>query len=187
MNKIHTLTKVTLTLMALFFIVRIVPQLIIPFYRLYHEPSWESAGALVSALLAVGVAIAALVYAFIYKRDILAKRIVGSQGQPESSPEIPWLPMVLRLICIASGIYFLSIVLWYTTNVINQLAAFKAQTYADSGHKVIHTYAPFISRSLLPWVIMLICGVYLLCGAPHFVRWQVKKILQQCKDRVETT
>lgn len=169
--------------MALFFILRIAPKLMIPFYRLYRQPSWEIAGALLFALLAVGGAVAALVYAFIYKRDVLAKRIVGSQEQPESGPEIPWLPTALRLICIAGGIYFLSIVLWYTTSVISQLARFKAETYPVNGTTYTRFYtgfAPFSFRNLLPWIIMLICGVYLLCGAPHFVRWHVKKTLQEC-------
>ena len=167
MNKIHTLTKVTLTLMALFFIVRIVPQLMIPFYWLYQEPSWEIAGALLFALLVVGGAVAALVYAFIYKRDILAKRIVGSQAEPESQSQIQWLPMALRLVCIAGGIYFLSAVSWRAINSLSRFAFIKAQG-------AYSTYGQF------SWVITVACGIYLLCGAPHFVRWHVKKTLQEC-------
>jgi len=30
---------------------------------------------------------------------------------------------------------------------------------------------------------MLTASVYLLCGAPHFVRWQVKKTIEQCKEQ----
>jgi len=30
---------------------------------------------------------------------------------------------------------------------------------------------------------MLTIGIYLVCGAPHFVRWQVKKTLEQCKQQ----
>jgi hypothetical protein len=29
-------------------------------------------------------------------------------------------------------------------------------------------------------VLMLGMGIYLVCGAPGFVRWQVKKTLKQC-------
>jgi hypothetical protein len=180
MNKIHTLTKVTLTLMAVFFIVRIVPQLMIPFYWFYHEPCWEIAGALLFALLAVGIAVAALAYAFIYKRDVLAKRIVGPEEQPDSGTEIPPLATALRLVCIGGGLYFLSAALWRATNVMSQLALFKAQTHNSAGYKAIHTYTPFNTLSLSPWIIMLICGFYLLCGAPHFVRWHVKKTLKEC-------
>jgi len=183
MNKTHTLTKVTLTLMALFFIIRIVPKLMIPFYRLYHQPSWETAGSMLFSLLLVAGVIAALLYLFIYKSESLAQKIVGSEQLPEPDSQIQWLPVALRLICIAGGIYFLSIVLWYTTSVISQLARFKAETYSVNGTTYTRFYtgfAPFSFRNLLPWIIMLICGVYLLCGAPHFVRWHVKKTLQEC-------
>jgi hypothetical protein len=180
MNKIHTLTKVTLTLTALFFIIRIVPQLMIPFYWLYQKPSWEVAGAMLFSLLVAGGAVAALVYAFIYKRDVLARRIVGSQGRPESTPEIQWLPTVLRLICIAGGIYFLSTALWQATNILSRFAFVKAQG-------AYSTYGQFSWERIFVWVVTVTCGIYLLCGAPHFVRWQVKKTLQQCKDRVKTT
>lgn len=180
MNKTHTLTKVTLTLMALFFIIRIVPQLMIPFYWLYQKPSWEVAGALLFALLAVGGAVAALVYAFIYKRDVLAKRIVGSQAEPEGQSQVSWLPTALRLICIAGGLYFLNTALWLATNILRRFAFLKAQG-------AYSTYRPFSWESIFVWVITVACGIYLVCGAPHFVRWQVKKTLQQGKDRVGTT
>jgi len=130
--------------------------------------------------LVVGVAVGALIYLFIYKRDSLAKKIVGSEQLPEPDSQIQWLPVSLRLICIAGGIYFLNNVLWRTTHIISQLALLKAKNAYSN-------YAPFSPRNILPWVIMFICGVYLLCGAPHFVRWQVKRILQQCKGRTGTT
>jgi hypothetical protein len=175
MNKMHTLAKIILSAIGIFFTILLLPQLVIPIYWFYSKPTWESAATLLfGALLYTGV-IAALAYLFIYKRENLAKKIVGSEQLPEPDSQIQWLPVALRLICIAGGIYFLNTVIWQTTYVISQFAAFKA----------IHAYAPFNYRSLLTWIIMLICGVYLLCGAPHFVRWQTKKTLQSCKRQPE--
>lgn len=186
----HTLTKIILSAIGIFFTIRLLPQITIPIYQLFSQPSWETAGALLFSLLLTTGIVAALLYLFIYKRESLAKKIVGSEQLPEPASQIQWLPVALRLVCIAGGIYFLSNVLWHTTYVIGQLARFKAEIYSVEGKTYTQIYtgfAPFSFQNLLPWILMLICGVYLLCGAPHFVRWQVKKTLQQCKDKAEIT
>ena len=175
MNKMHTLTKIALSAIAIFFTIRLLSQLPIPIFWLFSKPSWETAGSSFLSLLVIVGAVAVLVYLFIYKRDNIAKKIVGPEQLPEPDSQIQWLPVAFRLICIAGGIYFVNTVLWHATYVINQLAIIKAA----NGYT---TYTPFNSRSILPWIIMLICGIYLLCGAPHFVRWQVKKTLEQCKS-----
>jgi len=190
MNKMHTLTKIILSAIAIFFTIRLLSSLPIAIYPFYSKPSWETAGALFFSILLVAGLIGLLLYFLVYQHDKLAKKIIGSEQLPEPSSQIQWLPVALRLICIAGGIYFLSNVLWRTTHVINQLARFKAETYSVSGTTYTSFYtnfAPFSSRNLLPWIIMLICGVYLLCGAPHFVRWQIKKTLRQCKGQEEIT
>ena len=179
----HTLTKIILSAIGIFFAIRLLSQLPLAIFWFYSKPSWETAGSMLLSLLLVAGVVVALLYLFIYKSEGLAKKIVGSEQLPEPDSQIQWLPVALRLICIAGGIYFLNTVLWQSTRIIGQFAFFKAQ----EGARTIHTYAPFNYQSLLPWIIMLICGVYLLCGAPHFVRWQVKRILQQCKGQTETT
>jgi hypothetical protein len=179
----HTLAKIILSAIGIFFTILLLPQLTIPIYLFYSNPTWETAGALFFSVLLIAGTIAVLVYLFIYKRESLSKKIVGSEQLPEPDSQIQWLPVALRLICVAGGIYFLNTVLWQTTRVISQLATFKSYTYTN--YKVSYAYAPFNYQSLLPWIIMLICGVYLLCGAPHFVRWQVKKTLQLCKQQPE--
>ena len=184
MNKMHTLTKIILSAIAIFFTIRMLSQLPIAIYWFYSKPTWETAGTFLLSLLVVGIAIGALIYLFIYKRDSLAKKIVGSEQLPEPDSQIQWLPVALRLICIAGGIYFLNSVLWHASYVIGQLAVFRAKN--APGYTTFYTYAPFSARNILPWIIMLICGVYLLCGAPHFIRWQAKKTLQQCKNPEST-
>ncbi len=183
MNKMHALARIILSAIGIYFTIRLLSQLPYAIFMFYSNPSWETAASSLLSLLVTAGLIALLLYFFFYKNESLAKKIVGSEQLPEPDSQIQWLPVALRLICIAGGIYFLSTVLWQTTYIINQLAAFKS--YTDTNYKVIYTYAPFNYQSLLPWIIMLICGVYLLCGAPHFVRWQVKKTLRLCKQQPE--
>ena len=182
MNKMHTLAKIILSAIAIFFTLRLLSQLPMLFFWFYSKPSWETAATSFFSLLLTAGAIAAMLYLFIYKRESLAKKIVGPEQFPEPGSQIQWLPVALRLICITGGIYFLSSVLWRATHVINQLAVFKATN--APGYTSFYTRAPFNPGSLLPWLIMLTIGIYLLCGAPHFVRWQVKKTLEECKQQI---
>lgn len=181
MNKMHTLTKTILSAIGIFFAIRLLSQLPLAIFWFYSKPSWETAGSLLLSLLLTTGIIAVLLYIFIYKRESLAKRIVGSEQLPEPTSQIQWLPVALRLICIAGGIHFLSTVIWRAEHVIGQFAFLKAEARVHT----IYTHPLFTYQSVLPWVISLICGVYFLCGAPHFVRWQVKKILQLCKQQPE--
>lgn len=190
MNKMHTLTKVTLSAIAIFFTVRLLFHLPLAIFWFYLKPSWETAGSMLISLLLNIIVVAALLYFFIYKRENFAQKIVGSEQLPGPDSQIQWLPIALRLVCIAGGIYLINTVLHRATYVIGQLARFKAETYSVNGTtytRFFTGFAPFSFENLLPWIITLIAGVYLLCGAPHFVRWQVKKILQQCKGQTETT
>lgn len=187
MNKMHTLAKIILSAIGIFFSIRLLSQLPYAIFIFYSKPSWQTAGSSLFALSLTAVFIVALLYLFFYQNESLAKKIVGSEQLPEPDSQIQWLPVSLRLICIAAGIYFLSHVLWQTTYVISHLARF-SHSVEDKAYTQMYTGFNYFSfQSLFPWILMLICSVYLLCGAPHFVRWHVKKILQQCKDKTETT
>jgi hypothetical protein len=184
----HTLAKIILSAIGVFFSIRLLSQLPYAIFIFYSKPSWQTAASSLFALSLTAALIAALLYLFFYKNESLAKKIVGSEHLPEPNTQLQWLPVALRLICIAGGIYFMTNVLWQTTNIINQFARFKSQTYLNESKTYVQIYtgsAYFSFYNLLPWILMLTCGVYLLYGAPHFVRWHVKKILQQCKDKAQ--
>jgi hypothetical protein len=182
MNKMHILAKIILSAIGIFFSIRLLSQSPFAIFWFYSNPSWKTAGSSLFSLLLTAGLIALLLYFFFYKNESLAKKIVGSEQLPEPDSQIQWLPVSLRLICIAGGLLLLSHVLWQTTYIIGQHALHKAWENAHTTY-----YPPFNYQSLLPWIVMFICGIYLLCGAPHFVRWHVKKILQQCKKQAETT
>ena len=183
MNKMHALARIILSAIGIYFTIRLLSHLPYAIFMFYSKPSWETAASSLFSLLLTLGPIALLLYFFFYKNECLAQKIVGSEQLPEPDSQIQWLPVAMRLICVASGIYFLNTTLWQATYVISQLAFFKS--YASANYKATYTYAPFNYQSLLPWIIMLICGVYLVCGAPHFVRWQVKKTLQLYKQQPE--
>jgi hypothetical protein len=40
--------------------------------------------------------------------------------------------------------------------------------------------SPMLIKEIAKCIVLLVIGIYLACGAPGFVRWQVKRTLKQC-------
>ena len=186
MNNIYSFAKVILAAIGIFFAIRIIAGMAAPIGFLIMNPSLKTAGIAMVSEGICGLCLAAVCYLFLYKRQELAKRIVGTDELPEPDSPVKWLPVAFRLISIAAGLYCLHIVLWQITNTLIRYAMYKARSVP--GYKTIYT--GYAGRSLpieeaLGWLIMLTIGIYLVCGAPHFVRWHVKKTLEQCKQQPE--
>jgi hypothetical protein len=129
----------------------------------------------------LGLCLAALLYVFLYRREQLAKRIVGAGELAQPDSHILWLPAALRLVCIAAGLYSLNLVIWNTTRILATYLMYRSQIHGHTtfSRRVLST------ESLLSCLVMAALGIYLVCGAPHFVRWQLKKTLKQCKQFAE--
>lgn len=180
MNNIHSFTKVILSAIGIFFAIRIISQMLMPLGLARMNPSLESVAIAIAATLFFGLCLAVICYAFVYKREQLAKRIIGTNELPEPDSQILWLPAAFRLICVTAGLYCLYAVLWNVVYNLMQYFSFKPDA-AQSGYKVMYTVKILNIEQILSWLIMLAIGIYLVCGAPHFVRWQVRKTLKQCK------
>jgi len=119
---------------------------------------------------------ALIIYLLIYKADFFAGKIVGSQQRQQT--QIWWLPFAFRLTAVFAGILYLY---WVVPTMISTI-----HSYIMAVHYDFEDISSYLSwNRILSWVILLAIGVYLLCGAPHFVRWQVKKTLEQCKKSDE--
>jgi len=133
----------------------------------------------------IGLCLAVVLYVFLYKREDLAKKIVGANELPEPDSPVQWLSVAFRLVCVAAGMYCLLIILWDMMHVLIQYLSFKLSS-AQSGYGAMYIAKMLRIEQIITWLITLAAGIYLVCGAPHFVRWQVKKTLEQCKHRTET-
>jgi len=175
MNKIHTFAKVALAAIGIFSAVRTIPYLLMPLAIIKGERSLESVGMAITTVCAASLWLVVLFYVFAVKREQLSRKIVGADALPEPDFQIQWLPVAFRLICIAAGLYCLHTVAW---RMVSDLGIYFF-------HKAAPRYAERLLRAdqILSWLTMLVVAVYLLCGAPHFVRWHVKKTLQLCKQQ----
>ena len=186
MNNMRSLAKIILSAMGIFFVIRLIPNIIYAISMLIMNPSIESLGISILSVFLSLLCAGVLYYFFFHKREQLAKKIIGKEELPEPDSQISWLPATFRLICVFAGLYCLFYALWQFSLALHQYLLFldKAGGIASSGRISMFTGSRYhnFATSLLKLVMFVTIGIYLLCGAPHFVRWQVKKTLQQCKD-----
>jgi len=125
------------------------------------------------------LALLVVCYLFFYKRRQLAEMIVGKDDLPDADSKMQWLPAAFRLVCIFAGLYCLHSTAWSVITYSRRIY-FVGRV---SGHPNISEL--FNPALILGWAVALVIGVYLLCGAPHFVRWHVKKTIEQCTSQQE--
>ncbi len=120
-----------------------------------------------------------MIFLLFKKADFWAERIAGSGEQREEPSNINWIPVAFRLVAVFAGI---CILYWTIPNIIWSIRA-----YISARIKDIVFDSDFVSiQRWIGWIIELALSVYLICGAPHFVRWQVKKTMEQIKVSSET-
>lgn len=107
------------------------------------------------------------VYLLFRFADYFSAKIVATV--PADDTQISWLSAAFRLICVTAGLLFL-----YWTG-FSGFATLTIHSYYNSGQSGL-----WYKAEIVKFVVLLILSIYLACGAPGFVRWQVKRTLRQC-------
>jgi len=111
-----------------------------------------------------------IVYLLFRRADFFAEKVVGAQ---ETTPRaVDWLPFAFRLTAVFAGVLYLH---WTVPTIISSIQTCVSLKDLENAPKYPNW------ENTIAWVIQLGLCIYLLCGAPHFVRWQVKKTIEQCK------
>ncbi len=108
-----------------------------------------------------------LYYVFWVKRDWLTAKVVGAEPSSEPFPSVLWLPAAYRLVCMAAGLHCLYVLTFQMTGFLLR-----------STHATIARTTPTLA-DIVNWAILLAAGLYLCGGAPHFVRWHLRKTIDQ--------
>lgn len=173
MNNTKAFTKIILAAIGIFFIIKIIPMVIQSVAIAASSHSWESLWLILIGIFITSVAILLLWYFFFCLRDWLAEKIVGSTRTFEQDERISWFPVGLRLACIFAGLYCLRTVLYILPLFVHFLQYYRKENIRMG-------LSGALQSELIQLPLVIVIGVYLLCGAPHFVRWQVRKTLEQC-------
>ncbi len=180
MNKMHSLAKIVLTGFALYLAFHICTYVIMIPFALLSDFRYESSILSIVLFLFISLCLAVCVYLLIYHRDKWARNIVGTADLPDPDVQIQWLPVAFRLVAVVAGLFCLYRVVVNIIWVVIRLSMAKA-TSSSPGYVQIFTAKLLSLEQILDWLILLAIGIYFLCGAPHFVRWQVKKTIEHCK------
>lgn len=115
----------------------------------------------------------AIIVVFIKYREKIAGWMIKTDKLPQIPSDIDWITLSLRLTCISSGILFLPRVFFKLANLMLSLS-YKFRSDDDAK---MHLSGGFsIPHNVVLIAALAIIVIYLLCGAPHYVRWQSKKI-----------
>jgi hypothetical protein len=172
MNDLRKLARVILIGLGIYVLVRYGIGLIGVLPYLFSKDWWMrgfALGQLVGGVVII-VCVGLVIYALVWKADFWSAKIVGADER--DGADIWWLPFAFRLASVCAGILYLS---WAISALVSIIGSYIQMM--DPGF----VFRPLPWHNVVGWVIQLGLGIYLLCGAPHFVRWQVKKTLEHCK------
>ena len=186
MNKMHSLAKIVLTVFALYLAFHICTYVIMIPFALLSGSLYKSSILSIVLFLFISLCLAVCVYLLIYHRDKWARYIVGTADLPDPDVQIQWLPVAFRLVAVVAGLFCLYRLVVTIISVVQRFAMAKG-TSSSPGYRQIFTSKVLSIEQILGWLILLVIGIYFLCGAPHFVRWQVKKTLEQYKKLSTST
>jgi len=120
----------------------------------------------ISLLVLFMIFIILVIAGILKKRDKIALKIAGSEEIKNVDAQIKWIPFAYRLVSVIGGMYCFGKSVGYIPMII-QSFIYKRQDTINY-HQM---------NSIISLVILIIAGTYLICGAPHFVRWQTKKTI----------
>lgn len=175
MNKMQTLAKILLAVLGIYTLLNLLPQLsmnlaMMLYGDLGNYSIIEKIMIFLWMLLHITV-ILVIAYQLLFRGRLWAGKIVGEQAD-ESQKVVISLSATYRLAFVVCG----------------TLITFWALSYVPRFFIILYSrYQQGMFRNGYDWLNLLIApirltiGIYLLCGAPHFVRWQVKKTLEICQ------
>lgn len=168
MNKMQGLAKVLITILGAYWLITIIFSMFQSVMAVItiHKYNGGEIGFLLVILLE-HVFIILIIATILKKRDKIALKIAGSEEFKDVDAQVKWIPFSFRLTSIIAGLYCLS------------RAATSIPSFLISGflpETRMHNANVYVVLALL------IAGIYLICGAPHFVKWQVKKTMEMCGE-----
>ncbi|MDD5135346.1 MAG: hypothetical protein PHP01_08050 [Phycisphaerae bacterium] len=178
MNKTRSLAKVLISITAIYWLILMCIQVIqIPIMLMYHKPSYDGSAGVIGMLavfVIIQLALILVILQVLWRRNKIAAKIVGDEEVACPQLQVEWIGFSFRLISVVAGMYCFYKIVVSLSMLINTILSYQiSQGQVKLTAWGIHIYVPII-------LILLPAGIYLLCGAPHFVRWQTRKTLKMC-------
>ena len=182
MNKMHQLAKIAFVTLAVYIILGLISTIFATVNMVIIEPSLARTVSFISMFAITVLYLLAVIYFLIIKRDKWAKMIVGETEIATPPGPAAWFPLAYRLGCMIAGFYF---IFHFASYLVREANSYVYMASHGAGHAGSTTFFSYLLQRNIAMLILLPFGIYLLCGAPHFVRWHVKKTLEICGQFAE--
>lgn len=175
MNDLKALTKIIVGSIGLFLLIQMLPHLISLVVMAFGTSSQGISAYYIFLFFGVALLWVFLIFSvFFLKRDRAVRWITRDiPSQTEPAEPTNWIYFAYRLACFLAGLLLCYKFLIAIPNVIYKIPYYLSGPHKSGLSILIQSFGVLL---LLP------AGIYLLCGAPHFVRWQVSKTLELCKE-----
>lgn len=174
MNRMISMARIMLAGLGLYLLIGIIKTNLGSVIYIFQNFNWKGFG-LVSLSIILSIAMAAAIIIFLLvKSEWAARKLIGKDITSDEPLDTGLtLTMAFRLVCIGAGLLFLRSFVYAASNIIVRFLLM-SDFHAPRGN---------FTKTLIQPTIYLALALYLICGAPHFVRWQVKKTLKLCESK----
>jgi hypothetical protein len=183
MTRIRIIAKTILTILGIYAVVTL--------YRFYpgrcmYRPDETPIFRELMSLCAFTVVVGFIAYFMVFNNNRLSGKLAGPGPQLDRSAETPWGTKSLRVGLVFAGLMLIpdSIPVIIKTSKLFFLirTAVSDIVVSKSIPRILELSYPQWFRVIYDFLEVLL-ALYLICGAPHFVRWQVRKTFEQCKEQ----
>ena len=177
--KMRTLARVLLAVLGVYLLSQVIINfgMFLPVFFSSFGAVFSSSGGVLYLIyyMAYIAFLVFLIFQLLFRGQKWAKKIVPTEEVEANQEQAFSLPVVFRLGLVLCGVFIIYSVLSSVPMVIfSLLGVFSMGKEMPLGF--------YQCLTLLGLAFRLAIGVYLVFGAPHFVRWQVKKTLEQCGE-----
>ena len=178
MNKIYFVAKIAVSILGMYLILCTIPMAIslvmVGALSLQTFKAWSLISMTGYGVILFGY-LWLIYYVLIHRSGKFAQKVVGLGGEPPDPPNpSAWYPFAMRMVVMVAGFLFLQKAI-STSSMLVSYIRFAFQSNRLEGIRQVYEYGVF-------FLIYLAISIYLLAGAPHFVRWQVRKTAELCKE-----
>jgi hypothetical protein len=176
-NELKVIARITLISVGLYILLQAALSIltILPLVLTASRDELKNDTTIIAMVIYV-VLTASAVYFLVRLADRFAVKIAESEAVDDS--QISWLAAAFRIVCVTVGILYLY---WTIFGLIPALGWY---IQAKLGNETMSRYQ-HLWPEIVKFIVMLGLSIYLAYGAPHFVRWQVKKTIRQCNKTIE--
>ncbi|MCF7956326.1 MAG: hypothetical protein K9M75_11025 [Phycisphaerae bacterium] len=186
MNRMISFAKIMFAGFGLYLLIQTAQGILLSVMYLFQGlgSEWESLGVIsLSLSLAIGIAAVVIVFLFV-KGEAFARKVITKDIDEDKPVDIGLtLTMAFRLVSVGAGLFCLNSFVHTVSSILNRLMMSMQMSDGPDAYREIFRRA--FTIDFIGPVLYVLLAVYLICGAPHFVKWQVKETLNLCGEKCE--